>query len=141
MSLAEVRAELETVGIERFTAPDYREGSTTHIVLLRYRPEVTSDERLEVARRFHELAETKRDDVPYIDSITSGDQCSGEAPPGSFDRAFVVTFRSLGDRNFYVGEPVFSQPEHLDAVHAAFKEFVRPLLADDGVLVFDFHND
>lgn len=138
MSLAALQAELDEVGIERFTASDYRPGTVTHIVLFRYRPEVTEAQRAEITRRFHALAQTERDGEPYIVSITSGDQCSGEARRDGFEQAFVVTFRSLGDRNFYVGEPVFSQPEHLDRVHAGFKVFVSPFLATDGVLVFDF---
>ncbi|NEN04993.1 Dabb family protein [Diaminobutyricibacter tongyongensis] len=139
MPLADLKAELADVGIDRFTASDYRPGRTTHIVLFRYRPDVTDAQRSKIARRFHALAQTERNGEPYIASIRSGDQCSGETAPGGHDRAFIVMFRSLGDRNFYVGEPVFSDREHLDIAHAEFKEFVGPFLAEDGALVFDFH--
>jgi hypothetical protein len=37
-----------------------------------------------------------------------------------------------------VGTPVVTDPAHYDPAHAAFKEYVGPLLADTGgVLVFD----
>ncbi len=141
MSLVELREELGAVGAERFTASDYGRGVVTHIVLFRYRAETSAEVREEVTRRFHALAETRRDGALYIQSITSGLQVSGETPPGGFEQAFVVTFSSLGDRNYYVGEPVVHDPRFFDSAHAAFKAFVGPLLASDppgGVLVFDF---
>jgi hypothetical protein len=138
-SAADLRAELEAVGVDRFTARDYRPGTVTHIVLFKYAPAATEADRAEVARRFHALAATDRGGAPYIVSITSGAQRSGEAAPGGFEHGFVVTFSSFGDRNFYVGEPIVTDPEFYDRVHAEFKEFVGPLLAPPGdVLVFDF---
>ncbi|WP_394770675.1 Dabb family protein [Lacisediminihabitans sp.] len=135
---ADLRAELEAVGVDRFTARDYRPGTVVHIVLFRYTAAATEAHRAEVARRFHALAATERRGAPYISSITSGTQQSGEVAPGGFEHGFVVTFSSLGDRNFYVGEPIVTDPEFYDRVHAEFKQFVGPLLAPGGVLVFDF---
>jgi hypothetical protein len=129
-------AELASVGTERFTASDYRPGEVTHIVLFGYLPEVTAEQKAEVDRRFRALVETERDGAPYIVSITSGYQQSGEVAPGGLEHGFVVTFRSLGDRNFYVGEPIVSDPAFFDPVHAGFKAFVGPLLAE--AQVFDF---
>lgn len=139
MPLIELQEELRAVGASRFTASDYRPGTVTHIVLFRYAAEATDRERNEVATRFRALALTERDGEPYIRSITSGPQLSGEGPPGGYDHAFIVTFASLGDRNFYVGEPVVTDPDCFDAVHADFKRFAGPFLAAvDGALVFDF---
>ncbi len=52
----------------------------------------------------------------------------------------MLTFSSEGDRNLYLGGPLIADPARIDHQHAAFKEFVGPLLAADphGVLVFDF---
>ena len=121
-------AELLSVGVERFTAPDYRPGEVTHIVLFRYAPEA---DRAGIRDRFHALAESDR-----IVSIASGPQASAESD--RFDDAFVVTFASLGDRNFYVGEPVVSDPRYYDRAHHDFKQFVGAHLA--AVEVFDIES-
>lgn len=134
----DVQVELNEIGAAAFTASSYRPGPVTHIVLFHYAETATADERAEVSRRFHELATTERDGERYITSIESGAQLSGEVEPGGFDEAFVVRFASLGDRNFYVGEPIVTDPAFFDEPHARFKDFVAPLLAPDGVLVFDF---
>jgi len=140
MSLTELQQESRSVGLERFTAPDYGPGPVTHIVLFAYRATTTAEQKAEVARRFHALADSPRDGAPYIVSITSGAQISGETAPGGFEYGFVVTFASLGDRNYYVGEPVVTDPAFFDPVHHEFKSFVAPLLREgaEGVLVFDF---
>lgn len=118
-------AELLEVGVGRFTAPDYRPGAVTHIVLFRYAPGAPIDE---IRDRFHALAASER-----IVSIASGPQASGESD--RFDDGFIVTFDSLGDRNFYVGEPFVTDPAEYDAEHHAFKQFVGPHL--EAVEVFD----
>jgi hypothetical protein len=130
-----LEAELAALGPAAFTARDHREGPVAHLVLFRYRDDVDAAERGEVVRRFLALADTPRDGAPYIRSIVGGDPTGGERAEHGFDHGFVVAFGSAGDRNFYVGEPLVTDPAHLDPAHAAFKEFVGPLL--DDVLVFD----
>jgi len=132
---AALAAELAEVGTAGFTASDYRPGRVIHIVLFRFADAATAEERADVARRFEGLVTSKRDGRPYIRSIDSGPQLSGEVAPGGYDIGFVVEFASLGDRNFYVGEPVVSDPAYFDHDHADFKAFVGPRL--DGVQVFD----
>jgi hypothetical protein len=139
-NLATLRAELAEVGVERFTARDYRPGTVTHIVLFRFREDVTAADRETAHRRFRDLALTERDGQPYIVSIIDGEQISGEAGPNGFEHAYIVTFASQGDRNWYVGEPVIGDSAHVDTVHAAFKAFVGPLLAEGGALVVDFQS-
>jgi hypothetical protein len=138
--VTDLAEQVRAVGVEAFTARGYRPRTVRHIVLFRYRAEVTPGQRTEVARRFEALAASARDGAPYIESIVSGEQGSGEGAGHGFEHAFVVTFASEGDRNYYVGEPVHDDQDHLDPVHAEFKAFVGPLLAPgaDGVLVFDF---
>jgi hypothetical protein len=133
---ADLAAQLAEVGVERFTARDYRPATVRHIVLFRFADAATAADRAETEQRFRSLAHTRRDGEPYILSIESGAQISGEMGPDGFELGFVVSFASEGDRNFYVGEPVFADTAHLDTEHAAFKQYVGPLLAD--VQVFDF---
>lgn len=131
-------ALLAEVGVEEFTARDFRPGVVRHVVLFRYRDHVTPAQKEEVLQRFRALATSPRPDGrPYVVSIEAGTQTSGEGAGGGFEHGIVVTFASEGDRNFYVGTPVVDDPAHLDPEHARFKEFVGPLLADGGVLVFD----
>jgi hypothetical protein len=134
-SAADLAAELASVGVARFTATDYGPGRVIHIVLFKYSDAATAAERAEVSRRFTALVSSERDGRPYIRSIVAGPQLSGEVAPGGFEDGFVIEFESLGDRNFYVGEPVVADPEYFDHDHAAFKSFVGPFIA--GVQVFD----
>jgi len=134
-----LKTELSEVGLETFTSPDFRPGIVRHIVLFRYRDGTTEKQREEIRRRFTALAmQAKRDGKPYIISIETGKQSSGEGVDGGFEEAFVVTFRSEGDRNYYVGTPVVENAAFYDPEHQKFKEFVGPFLAENGVLVFDF---
>jgi hypothetical protein len=141
--LAELQMELSEIGVERFTARDYRPQPVRHVVLFRFRADVSESERREVAARFAKLIESRRSDGrPYIESIDIGTQMSGEDAGHGFELGVIVTFASLGDRNFYVGSPVVQDPQCIDQQHAAFKVFVGPLLAGDaGVLVFDVAAD
>ncbi|WP_150309100.1 Dabb family protein [Planctomonas psychrotolerans] len=137
-----LQEELARVGVERFTASDYGVGEVVHIVLFRLRDGSTAEDAAEVERRFRALSDSRRSGEPYIVSIRSGVQNSGEGASRGFELGFVLTFASLGDRNFYVGEPIISDREHYDLEHAAFKEFAGPFIqpGNGGVLVFDFQD-
>jgi len=134
-----LKQELATVGVERFTAPDYKPGMIRHIVLFRYLEAVTSEQKEEVIRRFLALRTlSKRNGNTYIVSIETGSEISGEGLDQCFEQGFIVTFKSQGDRNYYVGQPVFTDPDFYDAAHQAFKDFLGPMLDQNGALVFDF---
>lgn len=131
----------ETMGNAAFTATDYRPGLLKHIVLFKYKKNVTQAQRETVTSRFLSLRRSMRPgtDTPYILSIVDGVQNSGEGVDGGFEQGFIVTFKSEGDRNYYVGKPLVDTEGDYDEAHDAFKQFVAPLLSDDnGVLVFDF---
>ncbi|MCU1526523.1 MAG: hypothetical protein JWP75_286 [Frondihabitans sp.] len=137
----ELSEQLSAVGVHEFTARHYRPGVVRHIVLFRLRADATPADRLEVVRQLTSLQGSLRHDgEPYIVDIVAGSQSSGEGAGHDFELGFIVTFASEGDRNFYVGEPIVSDPACFDHEHAAFKRFVGPLLAPgaEGVLVFDF---
>jgi len=134
-----MQAEAAALGAAAFTSASYKPGIIRHIVLFRYRPETTSRQREEARRRFCALAaECVRDGAPYIRTLEGGRQASGEGLAHGFEDAFIATFGSEGDRNYYVGAPIVADPRFHDQAHHRFKGFVGPLLADDGVLVFDF---
>ncbi|KXF77947.1 hypothetical protein ATN84_24850 [Paramesorhizobium deserti] len=144
MTVAEtLKSELARMGPESFTSPDFKPGMVRHIVLFRYKDGTTEAQRAEIRQRFVALAEeARRGGQPYIVSIETGRQTSGEGVDRGFEEAFVVTFRSEGDRNYYVGTPIVTDPKFVDTAHQGFKEFVGPFLAqDNGVLVFDFAVD
>jgi hypothetical protein len=108
-------------------------------VLFRYAETVTAEQRLEAKRRFLTLqSECVRDGHPYIVSIETGAQSSGEGADQGLEQGFIVTFASEGDRNFYVGRPIVRDAAYFDGAHQTYKDFVGPLLAPGGVVVFDF---
>jgi hypothetical protein len=127
------------------TARDRRPGLVHHVVLFRLRDDAPAGAHAEVERRFRALADTPHPDGsgPYIRSLHAGTQNSPEGIGRGFELGFVLVFSSEGDRDFYVGEPLITDPACFDPEHAAFKRFVGPLLAPgaDGVLVFDFSEE
>ncbi|MCE0743687.1 Dabb family protein [Acetobacter sicerae] len=129
---------LAKVGAVRFTAPDFQPGTLRHMVMFRFRPEVTAALRNEVTKRFLALASLSRrpDGKPVVVSIEAGPQNSGENSDLGLQEGYLVTFRSEGDRNFYVGRPVVTDARYFDAAHDAFKTFAGPYL--EKVVVFDF---
>ncbi|WP_404403246.1 Dabb family protein [Pelagibacterium halotolerans] len=132
-------AELLRIGAAAFTHTDYKPGTVRHIVLFRYRQDVDAETRAEVRQRFHALKSlSRRDGKPYIVALESGRQSSGEGADFGFEDAFLLTFKSQGDRNYYVGTPVVTDSAYYDPDHHAFKQFVGPLLAEKGALVFDY---
>jgi hypothetical protein len=120
------------------TAPDYRPGLLRHIVLFQYQEKTTPTQRQEIADRFHALGESRRRGKRYIESIESGRQNSPEGLHRGLEHGFIVTFRSEGDRNYYLGQPFINDPSFYDPAHHQFKKFVDPYLDPAGVLVFDF---
>ncbi|BEN62134.1 MULTISPECIES: Dabb family protein [Serratia] len=131
----------ESIGNAVFTASDYKPGLLKHIVLFKFNQEISQAQKDDVANRFLSLKRTIRsgDTSPYILSIVDGMQNSGEGASDGFEMGFIVTFKSEGDRNYYVGRPLVDECDYYDEDHDEFKRFVRPLLDDEhGVLVFDF---
>nr|WP_240906593.1 Dabb family protein [Komagataeibacter xylinus] len=126
------------VGLLHFTSAGFHSGLVRHIVLFRFLPTITDDQRAEVVRRFMALARTSRreDGSPVVVSIETGAQISGEGVDDGLQQAFVVTFRSEGDRNYYVGRPVVTDPAYFDPAHEAFKKFAAPYIVS--TLVFDY---
>ena len=138
-SASKLYREVQDVGEAVFTAPDYKPGIVRHIVLFRYQKDVTAKERRDITQRFLALQKSSvRHGQPYIVSIETGTQHSGEGVDQNLEQAFVVTFRSQGDRNYYVGQPLVNDVNHFDPVHHQFKVLVGPWLAVWGVVVFDY---
>jgi hypothetical protein len=132
-------AALAEVGAETFVSRGHRPGTIRHIVLFRFRPTALVAEVDAVTARFLSLAdECVRDGEPYIVSIETGPQISTEGAGEGFDRAFLLTFASEGDLNYYLGRPAVDGPGMFDPAHDAFKDFVGPVLDTAGVVAFDF---
>ncbi|MFT8710938.1 MAG: Dabb family protein [Komagataeibacter rhaeticus] len=126
------------IGLRNFTAAGFHPGRVRHIVLLRFLPTITDAQRAEVVRRFMALGQVSRreDGSPVISAIETGAQISGEGADEGLQQAFVVTFRSEGDRNYYVGRPVVTDPAYFDPAHEAFKKFAAPYIVS--AVVFDY---
>ena len=141
--MQKLMSECHAVGAATFTSATYKVGAIKHIVLLRYKSAVTLAQKEEIKQRFFDLKNTaQRHGKPYIDSIVGGEQMSGEGLGGGFDHGFIVTFKSEGDRNYYVGSPIVSASSYYDSAHESFKKYISPLLDLErgGALVFDFHS-
>ncbi|CAA0187548.1 Dabb family protein [Tenacibaculum maritimum] len=118
------------------------EGKIRHIVLFKFKESITTSERNEVIKRFTDLRNATKNGKKYIHSIEYGNQNSKEGVDKDYEIAFLVTFNSLADRDYYVGKPFLTAPGTFDPQHDAFKNFVGPFLdlenANGGVLVFDY---
>jgi hypothetical protein len=127
-------------GEEVVVAPNFRPATVRHLVLFRYKDSVTYPQRAEIKERFLALArDCRRNGDPYVVSIETGGQNSGEGADLELQQAFVVTFKSEGDRNYYVGKVIVQKDGNYDPSHDAFKKFVGPFLRENGgVVVFDY---
>ena len=117
-----------------------------HLVLFKFKSSVTVQQKQDVVDRFMALNNSLKDGKPYV-KIEYGIQNSKVAAKGNYDVGFRVTFKSLEDRDYYVGK-IDGQltPTTFDQMHDDFKNFVGPLLDlndpnTDGVLVFDFKSN
>jgi hypothetical protein len=134
-----LQKQLVDVGPDKFTAAEYKPGKVKHIVLFRFKQGTSLAKLDEVMRRFRDLkTQATRNGKPYIVSIESGTQTSGEGAGLNMKQGFIVTFASEGDRNYYVGTPVVTDAKFYDKTHQSFKEFVGPLLDNSGAIVLDF---
>ncbi len=114
-----------------------------HVVVFKYKPTVTWQQKSEVMNRFLALKHTsKRNGKNYIVSLIGGDCTkSQERLTQGFEQTFIVTFKNKDDFNYYLGEPFASS---FDPAHDDFKKFVAPHLSVDkdgktnGAMVFDF---
>lgn len=133
---------LAETNFEEIVRQQYRPGLVRHIVLFRYKKTVTQQQKQEVIKYFLALKHlARRNGALYVISIESGKQDSGEGVSQGFEQGFIVTFKSQGDRNYYVGTPVVTNPAYYDPAHQKFKDFVGPLLDKNGSLVFDFQKE
>ena len=128
----------QQVGYATFTSPNWHVGTVRHMVMFQYKKNSTGAQRAEVTARFLHLAQDSRrpDGKSVVTSIETGLQISGEGTDEGLQQAFFVTFRSEGDRNYYVGKPVITDPAFFDPAHEAFKEFAKPYL--EKVVTFDY---
>ena len=113
-----------------------------HIVILRYKADVTAQEKAEIATRFVGLKElARRNGHRYIVSITGGKTISKEGFDQGLEQAFVVTFKNTADRDFFVGKPY---SDAMDPAHEALVQVVVPKIEADstgkptGLFVFDY---
>lgn len=114
------------------------DSSNWHIVLFKFKQEVTQSLVEEVNRRLRALSHSTKKGKPYIKRILSGAQNSKEGLAGGYTLGFIMEFASCADRDFYVGKPIVIDDDY-DKQHHEFKQFVQPLLQEkDGVFVFDF---
>jgi|SRR6185437_5246111 len=114
-----------------------------HVVVFKYKPTVTQQQKQEVMNRFLALKDkSKKNGKSYIVSLIGGDCTkSQEGLTRGFEHTFIITFKNQDDFNYYLGES-FARP--FDRVHDDFKKFVGPFLSVDekgkinGAMVFDF---
>jgi hypothetical protein len=78
------------------------------------------------------------DGNPYIVSFDGGFPNSKEGFQQGMEQSYIVTFKNVADRDYFVGRP-FHYP--YDPAHDAFKTYVGPLLRqpiNEGLIVIDF---
>lgn len=130
---------------KEMTASNYKPGALQHVVVFKFKNDVTEGQIEQTKIRFLELQKKcVRKGHPYIKSLQAGRANSYEGADQGKQIGFIVTFASEGDRNFYVGQPLIDAQDaaYYDKAHVEFKNFVGPLLATpvvpEGVFVFDF---
>lgn len=122
------------------TARTYNPGTICHIVMFKYKDDITAAQKQNVITAFLALKDNcKRNGTAYIRDIEYGFPSSKEGKDQNMEVAFFVTFDSEGDRNYYTGTPYINNPVYYESKHAEFKAMVGPLLAKNlGVIVYDY---
>jgi hypothetical protein len=95
-----------------------------HIVLLKFKPQVSPEVIAELFRQLEELREL----VPGINSFKAGPYASEEAMNKGFSHGFVMQFESPRARDDYLPHPE----------HERVKAAIVPHLED--VIAFDFES-
>jgi hypothetical protein len=133
-----LQATLAKIGPEAFTAEAYKPGLIRHIVLFQYALGATAKQRGQAVERFLALGDAcrRKGGDRYLIGIETGPQTSGEGADKGLNQGFIVTLKSEGDRNYYVGTPVVNDPAYYDQAHQEYKDFIKPLVSN--ALVFDF---
>lgn len=113
-----------------------------HIVIFKYRDGVEASTKADIAKRFIGLKDiARREGKPYILSIVGGKAASREGFDQGFEDAFILTFKTKSDRDYFVGKPY---QETMDPDHLALAKVAEPLLTHDAegkaieLYVFDF---
>jgi lysophospholipase L1-like esterase len=110
---------LSALGVEQL-GPD--RGVLRHVVLFKFKPEVTKEQIKEVEDAFAALPKK----IPQIKGFEAGTDVSVEGKSEGFTHGFVVTFASEKGRDIYLPHPA----------HKEFVSLVGPRL--EKVLVFDY---
>ncbi|GJE90439.1 stress responsive A/B barrel domain-containing protein [Phanerochaete sordida] len=106
-------------------------GAVVHIVLFQYAPDVSAETRQHVATAFLALQDACRlpGGARYVQAADGGANSSPEGRTHGMEHAFVLTFRSAAERDYYLDA---------DPAHQAFKASIAEKVAD--ALVFDFES-
>ena len=115
-------------------------GLVRHFVAFRFKNETTVLEKKQIMQSYTSLKDKCKDvnGRPYIVSFDGGFPNSKEGFQQGMEQSYIVTFKSVADRYYFVGRP-FTYP--YDPDHDAFKQFVGPFLYDpiaQGLIVIDF---
>ena len=136
---------IATLGLAALLFAGSAEADIRHIVIFKYQPQVEASAKAEIAKRFIGLKDlAKREGKPYIVSIVGGVAISKEGFDQGFEDAFIVTFKTKSDRDYFVGKPY---QETMDPDHQALAKIAEPLLARDaagkdiGLFAFDFDDE
>ncbi|KAF8427959.1 stress responsive A/B barrel domain-containing protein [Tirmania nivea] len=109
-------------------------GLVYHFVGIKFLDSLPQAKITEICSKFTALAETCRDPngERYIVAIHAGSNNSPENSSGGISHAFIVIFKDLADRDYYV----FRDPEH-DSFKLYLAEFITP---DGSFRVVDFQD-
>jgi len=116
-------------------------GQVQHIVAFRYATDVTSEQKGKIMDTYFSLKDrcvNQTTNQPYILSFNGGYPNSPEGFDQHMEQIYIVTFKNVEDRNYFVGRP-FHYP--YDPLHDAFKNMVGKYLLQpiaEGLIVMDF---
>lgn len=107
-----------------------------HYVAWKYLPNVTADEQQQLLIEFLQLQYLCKNPETgnlYILSLDGGYSNGTAATDDGMTNAFILTFGSMEDRDYFIGQPLYTPYEPL---HQAYKDKVRPLLT--GIYAMDY---
>ncbi|KAG2388185.1 hypothetical protein C9374_001035 [Naegleria lovaniensis] len=130
-----------SIGMNVVWGANPESGHVKHIVAFRYAQNVTQVEKDLVMKTYFSLKDRcvlPTNGKPYILAMDGGYPNSPEGFDQHMEQIYILTFKNVADRDYFVGRP-FHYP--YDPLHDAFKKMVGPYLRtpiSEGLIVMDF---
>lgn len=114
---------------KELTSPNFLAGPVRLVMTLRFNTTATALQKQQAIDSVASMInKCVRNGNKYIMEMQYGNQNSNEPVRRNMEVAFILTFSSESDRDFFVGTPFITDTTLVDPVHHRIKKMLNPLL-------------